>query len=714
MTDYDVAQLARLEPAYQERLGLNAAPFTPTHEDRFLYLDAERRQRLQMLQHLTQYSNLLLLLIGERGIGKTSLLDRFAAEARPEWVLCRIQANPLMDADRLLLAIAEGFGLGAPPHDPTAIQDALYQHLLRLREQERTPILIIDDAHELPQDALLAVFHLADAESAEGNLLRCILACEPQIETMLEDPAVAPLRERITHSIDLPPFEREALADYLTHRLTVAGHQGPSPFSEKALDQIWRASRGNPARINEAAHLWLSNSGADTPPPEEDTAENDTALTGRLRNPKQVIAAAIVALALITILIFQDRINALFKENPPESPATTVSAPVANETESKTPVSGTTTGPRSPSPAGTDVLPETDTQTANPTPPPPPAPRILRIEPDTLTGSQKPVTLTLHGEGFTTDSRVELIGKDERRLLPADRITWLDTHTARIRFVPGHTAGIWQVRILGPGDRASAPASIKVNATPAATTKPETRAQPKAATPVPAKRPSSKPPKSAKLWDRDWIRRQPPKHYTLQLLATRQRDSVQRFVQQHGLQGLAVAFESHRNGQTWYTLIVGSFPDRQGAQRAFRQLPASVQKLTPWIRRFDGIQAALAAKPATSPSPLLLHQPPPKNLDRHDHLSWLWNRDPSHYTLQLIASRNETGIRRFLREQRLLGKAVYYHTRRNGQTVSVVVFGDYADRQSARNAAKHLPAPLQKLRPWLRRFADIHAELETN
>lgn len=729
MTEYDVAQLARLEPAYQERLGLNTAPFPPTHEDRFLFLDPERRQRLQMLQHLTQYSNLLLLLIGERGIGKTSLLDRFAAEARPEWALCRIQAHPLMDADRLLLAIAEGFGLPAPPHDPAALQEALFQHLLKLREQDRTPILIIDDAHELPRDALLAVFHLADAEAAEGNLLRCILACEPQIETMLEDPAIAALRERITHSIDVPPLARDTLGDYLAHRLAVAGHQGPSPFTDKALDQIWRTAQGNPARINEAAHLWLSDGDTELPPPlDEAEAEDDTPSAWRYRSRGQVVAAAGVALVLITILIFQDRINALFEASPPPrtetpgtpEPATPETARATPSAPSSTPKPAPAPATEVPSPAPVKPLPETAStpaaESASPAeppgdvPPPPPAPRLLRIEPDTLTGSREPVTLTLHGEGFTADSRIELIRTQARRFLPPERITWIDTRTARITFVPGTDADTVQVRVHGPGDRVSDAGTIRINAAP----RPRTTPAPSAGTGAPAKSAKPRPPAPANLWDTDWINRQPATHYTLQLLATRQRDSVQRFVRQHGLDGLAVAFASQRNGQTWYTVIVGSFPDRQSAQRAFRQLPASVQRRKPWIRRFDGIQAALAAKPATPASPLPLHSPPPANLDRHDHLSWLWNRDPSHYALQLLAGRNEAGIRRFLRQHQLLGKAVYYRTRRGEQTVYVIVQGDYPSRQDARKAITELPAALQKLHPWPRRFADIHAELEAN
>ena len=718
MTDYDVAQLARLEPAYQARLGLNTAPFPPTHEDRFLYLDAERRQRLQMLQHLTQYSNLLLMIVGERGIGKTSLLDRFVAEAKPEWQICRIQANALMDADQLLYDIALGFGLSAPPHDPSSLQDALFQHLLKLRERDRTPILIIDDAHELPRDALLAVFHLADAETAEGNLLRAILACEPQIETMLADPAFAPLRERITHTLDIPPFDKAGTAEYLAHRLAVAGYSGASPFDDKALEQIWQAAEGNPASINEAAHLWLSDGGArELPSPwdsdgKETASETESTFLQRLPRG-QLVAASGITLLLILALLFQDRINALFEETPtptetspqePEppspaaktEPAITEAHPTGNppgETPSPEPApeDTATVSPAAPDSEGApSPLPE-----AAPAPPPPVIPVIERIEPAIIDGSRQPVTLTLHGKGFTADSRVEVIWKDGRRILPADRVAWIDTRTARITLVPGISADTWQVRIHGPADTASEPARFRVRA---AATTPPTR--------------DTGTPKT--LWDHQWIAQQPGDHFTLQLLATRQRDNVSRFVKQHGLKGLAVAFETRRNGQTWYSVIVGSYPDRQQAQQAFTQLPASVQKLQPWIRRFDGIQPAMQQTRTQPAAPLPIHLPPPDTLNAADHLSWLWSRDPSHVTLQLLAGHDEQGIRRFLRQHRLLGKAAWYRTVRNGRPWFVVVYGDYADRRAARTVIDKLPPELQHLKPWPRTFGDVHAELNRN
>lgn len=245
-------------PRYAERYGLSSAPFSSQHEDRFLYLDAERLQRLNMLEHLTRYSELLLIISGPPGIGKTALRQRFCAELDEDIVACQVEANPMMNADQLLQAVARGFGLQQPPGEPAALQEALYRHLAALHHQQKTPLLIIDDAHVLPQDALETLFNLAEAEASDGNLLRIILFSDPQIETMLQSPAIQGLRERVTHSMNIPPFDEEQTVACIRHRLNVAGLQGALPFSDRELHKIYRNSGGIPARINECAHLILN------------------------------------------------------------------------------------------------------------------------------------------------------------------------------------------------------------------------------------------------------------------------------------------------------------------------------------------------------------------------------------------------------------------------------------------------------------------------
>ncbi len=753
MSEYDTDSLARLEPVYQQQLGLTSAPFPPTHEDRFLYLDADRLQRLHMLQHLTDYSSLLLMVIGERGIGKTSLMDRFIKEARPEWRVCQVNANTMMDAGLLLYDIARGFGLPAPSQEHGALQEELVAQLVKLRQNNWIPLLIIDDAHELPQDALEALFHLADVESGEGSLLRIILFCEPQIQTMLEQPAIQSLRERITHSIDIPPLTEEQTAEYLRHRLAVAGLATSSPFSMKDIHQIYRLSDGIPARINEAAHVMLSEGLAGR-------AESPGQATGRFRPTPTHLLLGLLALLVVIALWFQDDINRALQEpaqtaRPPverhpdsikpappaplafEMPTTT--SPAAGETgqqprrpaeprapalierqratppavhPTETPAPGmaktrpesasahpTESGPEpeapsQPAPVVTQkpAAPATTTESAQPAPPParpapPPPARILAINPATLTGSKQPQTLTLEGENFRADDKVQVNWNDGQKILSAQQVEWRDKNEIRITLTTGTQADDWQVRIRR-GKQTSAPASFRVTA-----------AKPDSAIPV-------------QLWDSAWISRQPPRHLTLQLLASGQKGNIEKFVKRHGLTNMTVAFETRRERKPLYVLILGSYPDRAQASLAATQLPTSLKNVKPWIRDFASIQKQLktaAAAPAKATT--VVATPLPSSINLNDQIAWLWAQDPRHYTLQLMSGPNEAAIRDFIRRYRLKGKAIYYRTLRDGQSRYTLIYGSYPDRAQARAAIARLSPTLQKTGPWARSFASIHAEL---
>ena len=715
MNDYDIAQLARLEPAYQERLGLTSAPFPPTHEDRFLYLDSERLQRLKMLQHLTEYSNLLLLIIGERGIGKTSLMQRFILEANPSWHICQVDAHTMMDADQLLFDIAKGFGLPAPPRDADALQDVLYRQLLQLQNENQEPILIIDDAHELPQDALEAIFLLADVEGRHGNLLRILLFCEPQINTMLERSEIQSLRDRITHTLEIPRLTEEQTAEYIHHRLAVAGLNTGTPFTLKDIHHIYKFSDGVPARINETAHILLNESEGIIDPVFSDSKGSDKKRSLRT----QIIVACIIFL-LLGILLFQDDINKVFDGSTDPRPAK------LPETEKKHIPSEPKQNklvfemPQDQQPAKDiiqqDKHPETSElkteaktkrilrdapattkqETAKqPTTPVVPEMSITSISPSPVTGSHKPQTINIKGNAIPRDTEVHVQWSTGEKTLQNHQVEWLSKNEIRITLTTGVNAGHWQI-LLSHGSNLSKPfpfevVAAKQKAKPATVNKQHITPE--------------------KLWDSRWISQQPAHHFTLQLLASQNKDSLSGFVQQHSIKDFAVAFETQKNNKPLYVLILGSYPDRTQASRAITQLPASLKSIKPWIRDYKSIQTLLNKKTTLPPAKTVVNQAPPVSTQSKAQTAWLWSQDPRHYTLQLMSGRNESAIKSFIKQNKLEGKAVYFKSLKDHQTRFVLVFGSYPDRSNAQSAIQKLPASLQKSKPWARNFSSIHSEL---
>lgn len=761
MTGYNSDELERLEPAYLANYGLQEAPFAPQHHDKFLFIDAERAQRLNMLQHMVRYSNLLLIVQGESGVGKTALMQRFIHNAEPNWQLCEVTANTMIDADQLLFQAAQGFGVRELPQNAAELQELLYARIATFHRNEQIPVLLIDDAHLLPRDALLAIFNLVDAYVDDVNLLRVILFAEPQINKILNSKDVKVLAERVTHSMEIPPFNEEATAEYLKHRLAAAGFNGGSPFTPRMIKKIYRGSTGIPARINQLAHDMLED--GDTPSAEEPPEVNaDPAMRSAMnfeqqrRQAKPVVFTTIAVLVVVFILVFQDTINGLFEEptatdsqdNAGGDSAQTSAPPVTGERlqqpidlqEKIIPLSEApaTATPETPDTAregevSTEKtmsvkLPATqDTVNAGQTPtdsvqpenrpadsaPVPPAPAIVRIaslEPDPVSTSASQQTLTLRGEGFSADSGVIIGWTGREKTLSPTQVRVVDDKEIQIAITVGLNEDTWSLQVISPSQL---PAGQKS----------QVRRSNRFEFKVVDKHVDEG-------YRRDhWLLAQEPGNFTLQLFGTNRKANADQFIDQHKLKGQAGYFQTRRKGADWFSVVYGNYTSQDNARRAIKQLPATLARIKPWVRRMDDIQASINAtrkqaprtKKTTSARPVRPPQPDGTtgqqtsakvNVDETQNESWIWSQDPRHFTLQLLGARSARSIQQFLTKYKgLNGKAVFFYTRHDQRDWYTVIYGVYTDRESANRAIKRLPEELQGSSPWIRSFGSIHAEL---
>jgi DamX protein len=732
MSDYRPDNLARLEPTYLSKHHMQSAPFSAGHDDRFLYLDAARSERLALLNHMTQFSNLLLILMGEAGIGKTSLLQRFVITAQVDWRICEITANTMMDAEQMLFAAAQGYGLQQLPNDAAQLQEMLYARLATLHRQEQVPILIIHNAHTLPKEALIAVFNLADAQVEQGNLIRIILSCEPQIEKILQAKDVRPLRERVTHTMEIPPLDEAATAEYLKHRMAVAGFDGITPFTPKVVKKIFKASHGVPARINEQAHQILEH--GDTTSQFDD--EMPAAESGG-RSYKTMVFITLAAIVVVSVFVYQDQINALLEDKtgvttPAQTPVTAPAPPVVAKQEkiiALEPAAAppTVTVPVTAVPASTDTAPAvvpaappTPATAARPTAagavPPAITIDIRSLDPAALPPSAKAQSMTIYGQGFTPDSKVNVSWSGHEKTLKSTQVKFINENELRLTITTGSKLDKWSVQVLDPQFGKSKRVEFAVGkVTPATTTV--------AVTPVAEK--------VTGIHDAAWIKQQAPQHYTLQLFGTHTHAAALAFIQQHKLQGELAIFYTQKQGGDWFSVVLGSYATQQAAQQASTQLPEAIQQAKPWVRRFDAVMAeikpekSVSAKPnstatgaATSQSGKPAHSvavlpAPPASTAVTQHEAWLWSQDPRHFTLQLLVSQHSDNVDRFINQHALLrAKAVYFRSHSKSRELFTVVYGVYATHQQAEAASAQLPAELRAIKPHIRTFGSIHTELD--
>lgn len=696
-------QVNQVKPNYLAAYGLAEAPFSLQQDDRFFYSNAALTERLDLLRHYTQYGNLLLIITGERGIGKSSLKQRFINTKQEEWQICEIQAHTMMDASLLLRQAAVGFGLTDPPLEPSFLYDMLSDQIDRLHQESYVPILIIDDAHELPQEALQALLYLAEHHSnQETAILRIILFCEPEIETMLEDSAIHPLKERVTNNMEVPSLDETQTAEYLRHRLAVAGLDGTSPFTPKLIHKIFKASKGIPSKINEYAHKNLLD---DSEPSgfEEMDLDNELFHTETRFNLRNMLLGGFALAIVITVLLFQKSINNLFTE--PEHviietkqnqaiPTVQQTTPVITQKIENIPEVEQTKiktiefelDKESP----TTIRAE-EKSTKNITN----DPGILKlstINPSPVLGSKQRQIISVKGSGFHKQQQIKISWTGKEKILSATQVNVASDTYINLTLNVGVQADTWNVTVIDPVLKIeSNTISFDVIATEKENTTTKTA--------------TKKSKNTSSLHGQKWITQQNKNHFTMQLLGTHQKNTLPTYLKKFSLKNDAAIFKTKRDGKDWFTLIYGFYPTKSAAQAAAKQLPKGVSK--PWIRSFASILPSLSKKDAAINTAKTIPTPPISS----NQEGWLWSQNPNHYTLQLTAGTNEKAIQTFIKQHHLNGKAIYFHRLRDGKNWYILIHGSYSSYAKAKQAINQLPLAVQKTGPWARQFSAIHAEL---
>ncbi|MDR2507884.1 MAG: AAA family ATPase [Candidatus Accumulibacter sp.] len=234
---------------YLEHFGLREAPFRITPHTDFFFPGAERKATLEALIYATTHDEGIVKVSGEVGSGKT-MLCRMLLETLPETVTTVYFANPLLSHDEILDTLAEELGMALPEKRPRRLLRTIQDRLIDLYAEGRQVVVMVDEAHAMPRETLEEIRLLSNLESKRHKLLHIVLFGQPELDERLLEPAMRPLKERITHNFALSPLYRDDIGEYLMFRLRRAGYHGPDIFTPDAISLISRASEGLTRRIN--------------------------------------------------------------------------------------------------------------------------------------------------------------------------------------------------------------------------------------------------------------------------------------------------------------------------------------------------------------------------------------------------------------------------------------------------------------------------------
>ncbi len=240
---------------YREFFGLSERPFAKTPDPHFLFQSRSHGEALARLHHAIEERDMILL-TGGIGCGKTTisraLIDQLGDNFRVV-----LLTNPRLSPFEFLYTLALRLDVDSPAQQKSALLEQLEAQLYQLYQQQIHPVLIIDEAQLIPhKDVFDEIRLLTNYQLDDVNLLSVVLMGQPELLKRLANPVYEPLRQRIGIQFELGPLQPEEIADYIRHRLQVAGCR-QELFTPDAVAEIASSSAGIPRRINQLASLAL-------------------------------------------------------------------------------------------------------------------------------------------------------------------------------------------------------------------------------------------------------------------------------------------------------------------------------------------------------------------------------------------------------------------------------------------------------------------------
>jgi len=232
---------------YLDHFGLKEPPFRITPDTDFFFRGANRGATLEALLYAITHDEGIVKVSGEVGSGKT-MLCRVLMERLPAAVETIYLANPSLSRDEILFAIGDELKLEL--EKGPRILRVLQEHLLRLFGEGRRVVVLIDEAHAMPDETLEEIRLLSNLESSRHKLLQIVLFGQPELDEHLDTAGMRQLKERITHSFRLEPLVRSDIERYIDFRMRAAGYRGPEVFTRQAIKLIANASQGLTRRVN--------------------------------------------------------------------------------------------------------------------------------------------------------------------------------------------------------------------------------------------------------------------------------------------------------------------------------------------------------------------------------------------------------------------------------------------------------------------------------
>ena len=522
---------------YRQRYGLSEDPFA--HDYSFpLFTGAGRRQLLDQLLHLCQFSNSVLAVLGEYGVGKTRIAHAFMDSLSDQDQICFLTLHSGLSLEQILLAIIQSFAIDAGDVPSTENLLASLEAFIAeeaVSDDEGLAVVVLDNAHLLDDQSISVITALLN-NFPQQNRLHLALFGEPQLMHRLE--RLSP-EKLLINDLYLQPFGLLETVDYLNFRMEMADYLGPEIFSESMVEPWWRQTHGQLSVLHELA--------------QERLLESVTPSSPSSKRPLPV--AHIVALSMLIAVV---GVVFLYMGDEDKKQATTNTALVNSTVTPTVPTQSISSVAAANVTEQRTVLSSTDT----------PVQPLLQSLPQPLQPNQQ-VQPTAQAVSDTN------IGDDE---LPKEEVVPL----AQLPTSPPK-----QNQQL-PEPKIAQVEPVVANPEPVAQPKVrEVKPEPEVIKPVVKSTTTAA--IGANAQERTILSWQ-PSEFTVQLLGVSTEKAARDFVAEQPNKNDLLVFRSKRQGRDWFVVITGRYASSAQARQAIARLPSAQRDAGPWPRDLKTIQ----------------------------------------------------------------------------------------------------------------------------
>lgn len=234
---------------YEQHFGLTCRPFDLAPDPRFIYMTAQHSRAVANMKFALLNQDSFVIITGEIGIGKTTILNTVMEELGPDFVTAKLTHTTLSHIE-LLQALLSEFGMPIYKKKKVLLLDTLRAFFLKKLKERKHVVIIVDEAQNLTAPALEELRLLSCIDTADRKIISIVLTGQPGLDDLIDSPGLTQLRQRARLRQRLEALNEEETLDYVRHRLSIAGGDVDKIFEPDAIKDIHRLTQGIPRLIN--------------------------------------------------------------------------------------------------------------------------------------------------------------------------------------------------------------------------------------------------------------------------------------------------------------------------------------------------------------------------------------------------------------------------------------------------------------------------------